>query len=93
MIEMSNIQITDKEQALTNILRTTTEALTLVTAERDALKADPERYRWLMNHVDGIRRNGVHEFTVAFYENQLDNVADVDAAIDTQLQAAMKETS
>ena len=30
--------ITAKETALTNTLRTTTEALTLVTAERDALK-------------------------------------------------------
>ena len=44
---MSITQITEQEQRLTNTLRQTTEALTLVTAERDALRADAERYRWL----------------------------------------------
>jgi hypothetical protein len=33
-------KITEKEQQLANILRTTTEALQAVTAERDALKAN-----------------------------------------------------
>ena len=44
---MSITQITEQEQRLTHTLRTTTEALLAVTAERDALRADAERYRWL----------------------------------------------
>lgn len=36
---MSITQITERETALTNTLRQMTEALTLVTAERDALRA------------------------------------------------------
>lgn len=39
--------ITERETALTNTLRTTTEALNQTTAERDANKDDAERYRWL----------------------------------------------
>lgn len=34
------------------MLRTCTQALKAVTAERDALKADAERYRWLREQDD-----------------------------------------
>lgn len=44
---MSIVQYTETEQRLTNTLRTTTEALKQVTAERDALRADAERYRFI----------------------------------------------
>ena len=40
-------QITERETALTNTLRRTTEALNHVTAERNALQADAARYRLL----------------------------------------------
>ncbi|MFA5900544.1 MAG: hypothetical protein WC829_15700 [Hyphomicrobium sp.] len=39
--------ITERETALTNTLRTTTEALNHVTAERNALRAEAARYRLL----------------------------------------------
>ena len=39
--------ITERETALTNTLRTTTEALNLVTAERNALRTEAARYRLL----------------------------------------------
>lgn len=39
--------VTERETVLTNTLRTTTEALNHVTAERNALKADAARYRRL----------------------------------------------
>ena len=41
---MSIVQYTETEQRLTNTLQMTTEALVQVTAERDALRADAERY-------------------------------------------------
>ena len=44
---MSIVQYTEQEQRLTNTLRMTTEALKQVTAERDALRADAERYQAL----------------------------------------------
>lgn len=43
--------ITAKETALIATLQRTTEALTAVTAERDALRADAERYRLWVNLV------------------------------------------
>lgn len=39
--------ITERETTLTNTLRTTTEALNHVTAERNALRAEAARYRML----------------------------------------------
>jgi hypothetical protein len=57
-------------------------------AEIAALRKDAERYRWLMNNCGfGMNRNGVHELTTVFYENQPDNIGDLDAAIDAALQA------
>lgn len=45
--------ITEAEQRLTNTLRTTTEALTLVTAERDALLArNKEHEQFRHQHRD-----------------------------------------
>ena len=49
---MSITQITEQEQRLTHTLRTTTEALLAVTAERDALQADAELGRIAMKFVD-----------------------------------------
>jgi len=57
-------------------------------AERDAAIADAKRYQWLMQNCGfGIRRNGVHELTVAFYQNQPDCIADLDKAIDAAMEA------
>ena len=44
---MSITQITPVEQSLMVALHNTTEVLKQVTAERDALRADAERYRYL----------------------------------------------
>ena len=44
---MSITQITPVEQSLMVALHNTTEVLKQVTAERDALRADAKRYRWL----------------------------------------------
>ena len=46
---MSITQITPVEQSLMVALHNTTEVLKQVTAERDALRADAERYRWWVN--------------------------------------------
>lgn len=66
-----------------------TEQVVGVIAERDSLKADAERYRWLIDNCGfGIRRNGVHELTVAFLIKQPNNISDLNDAIDAARAAS-----
>lgn len=54
-----------------------------LAAENEALLKDAARYRWLVNNCGlGIRKNGVHELTIAFYKDMPDSMGDLDAAID-----------
>ena len=74
---MSITQITEQEQRLTNTLRMTTEALKQVAAERDALQADAERYRWLRSN--GLKYSFDHQLIGLLLSNK------------TELDAVMKE--
>ena len=50
------------------------------------LQKDAARYRWLLEKSGfGIRRNGVTELTVAFYEIQPDNIGQLSFAIDAAM--------
>ena len=50
------------------------------------LEKDADRYRWLLEKSGfGIRRNGVTELTVAFYEIQPDNIGQLSFAIDAAM--------
>ena len=50
------------------------------------LQKDADRYRWLLEKSGfGIRRNGVTELTVAFYEIQPDNIGQLSFAIDAAM--------
>lgn len=51
-------KVTEKEQQLANILRTTTEALQTVTAERDALRADVHALLRQIDIGDFLDRHG-----------------------------------
>jgi len=54
-----------------------------LTDENEALRADAMRYRWLLEHAGfGIRRNGVHELSFAFYIKQPNHINELSACID-----------
>ena len=62
-------KITEKEQQLANILRTTTEALQAVTAERDALKANLHQVSLSHTHLHAENKvlRAAGEFELAGY--------------------------
>lgn len=91
--------ITDKETALTNTLRTTTEALKQVTAERDALKADAERYLEKLIECRSSVKIAANEFDRFMIRKQPnENQCDIDEQIRLHdllnwIDAAMKSKS
>ena len=79
---MSITQITEQEQRLTNTLRQTTEALTLVTAERDALRDAAQA------GLDALDCDGESHRC-----GRCDEYVDRNGVAREQLQAAMKGKS
>lgn len=57
------------------------------------LEADAQRYRWLKANCGfGIRKNGVHELTIAFHRVRPDCIHQLDCAIDTAMKTNHEET-
>jgi hypothetical protein len=83
--------VTEKETQLAHLLREMTEALDRTTKERDALKTDAERYRWLRES----RHTSATAMTFCDVLDEWTPWAEpkyLDEAIDTQLQAALRKS-
>jgi hypothetical protein len=56
------------------------------THELEAAQADAARYRFLTTYCGfGIRHNGVHELTIAFYDKQPNHISELGDAIDAAI--------
>jgi len=76
---MSIEHVSEKEQQLTHALKRVTEALNIATRERDALKADALRWRYM-------RSKGSNWFGV----QEKAHYIDFDCGLDEAVDAAMK---